>query len=423
MLAMGESMQRGAAPEAPLSAITIERIDAFERSQRSIMSLGLFYFLGLFAIVGSCHPGIGSMFRVDRAIICIAVPLSLAITTLTTAIYYLRGWRSRWYRVCDGLETVATHAMLLVLIYASRGAPLYWFLYLAPIVVQATSPRVGGTTLMTVIVAVIATALAFLVVAGEVEASLMTLLFGAGATFVAATLVGQQKRLAKALEEREELRAALSAVRVEEERARIARDLHDGVAGNLTALTARLDLLRGDLESGNVATLGADLAQVRERSMRGVDDLRSIVWALRHPEGSLSDTISYVRTRCAELCPGDVRLTIDAPSLDPMLDGSLRQHVLRVVQESVRNSLRHGRAGRIDVTFNVDSEFLELTVEDDGVGMPREGDVRRGGLFNIERRARERGGSAEWAPADGGRGTKLMVRFGLASEAVGEVVA
>ncbi len=420
---MGAPMQWAQAREARPGAVVTAQIEAFERNHRSLLGMIPGYAIAGIAVLGTMHPTVSRILRVDRTTLSVMLGAFLTAWTVTTLIYHWKGWRSRWYRISDWIETGVTNVMLLVFIYVSRGAPLYWFLYLALVVVISVSPRAGRATLFLVPAGGIATALAFLVFAHDVELVVTTFLFGAGAAFVAVTIVGQQERLTQALEEREELRGALSAVRVEEERARIARDLHDGVAGSLSALTARLDLLRSDLDSGNVATLGADLAVLRERSMRGVDDLRSIVWALRHPEGTLSETIAYVRTRCVELCPEGVRLTIDAPSLDPILDGSLRQHILRVVQEGVRNSLRHGRAGSVDVKFAVDAEFLELTIEDDGVGMPREGDVRRGGLFNIERRARERGGSARWTPAEGGRGTRLTVRFGLAPRATGEVVA
>jgi signal transduction histidine kinase len=416
-------MQGVVASEARLSAFAVERIDAFERNHRSLMGVAPIYLLVFVAVLGSAYPAVSRILGVDRFTLCVTMTVFLVVWTSTTVVYHLKGWRSRLYRVCDWCETLMTYTVLLVLVYASRGGPLYWFLYLALVTASSVAPRIGNIAMILAPAGGTVTAFTFLLVAREVELFVTSLLFTAGATFVAFTILGQQRRLSKALEEREELRGALSAFRVEEERERIARDLHDGVAGSLTALTARLDLLRNDLDSGNVRTLGADLAALRERSMRGVDDLRSIVWALRHPEGSLSETIAYVRTRCAELCPAEVSLSFDAPVLDPMLDGSLRLHVLRVLQEGVRNSLRHGKAGRIHVQFDVDEEFLELTVEDDGVGMPSKGDVRRGGLLNIERRARERGGSVAWTGAASGQGTKLVVRLGVAPEAAGEVVA
>ncbi len=406
-------MQRFGSSEPRWGAVAEASIDAFERAQRSFMGAAPIYFLAALCLGATFHPTLGGALGVEPKTARVALAVFFVVFTVTNVAYLWRGWRSRLYLTLDRGETFVVHGMLQVFIYASRGAPLYWILFLVFVMASSTQPRTNRFTLSLVPLGSLASALSLLLVAGNLEASLMTLLFGAAATFLAFLVSGQRERLTQALEEREELRAALGAVRVAEERGRIARDLHDGVAGDLSALTARLDSLRATSESGDTQSLGADLAVLHERATRGIDDLRSIVWALQAPEGSLQQTLTYARTRCAELCPSDVHFELSAGDEDASLDGALRLHVLRVLQEGVRNSVRHGRAGRVVVRARVRGPVLELVVEDDGVGMSERSKRERGGLWNLERRARERGGSLTLSVGSGGRGTKLVVEFRL----------
>lgn len=409
-------MQRFGHSEPRWGAVAEASIDAFERAQRSFMGITPVYFLAVLCMGATFHPTLGGSLGVEPTTARVALTAFLFIVTVTNFAYHWRGWRSWLYLTLDRVETLVVHSMLQVFIYASRGVPLYWILFLVFVMASSTQPRTNRFTLTLVPLGSLATALSLLLVAGDLEASLMTLLFGAAATFLAFLVSGQRERLTQALEEREELRAALGAVRVAEERGRIARDLHDGVAGDLSALTARLDALRVTSEAGDTQSLGADLAVLHERAARGIDDLRSIVWALQAPEGSLQQTLAYARTRCAELCPSDVHFELSAGDEDVSLDGALRLHVLRVLQEGVRNSLRHGRAGRVVVRAHVRGPVLQLVVEDDGVGMSERSKRDGGGLLNLERRARERGGSLTLCAGASGRGTKLVVEFGLPRE-------
>ncbi|MBX3217218.1 MAG: hypothetical protein KF850_34630, partial [Labilithrix sp.] len=117
-------------------------------------------------------------------------------------------------------------------------------------------------------------------------------------------------------------------------------------------------------------------------------------------------------TRVTRLCAGAVRCEIafhdDESAADVPVD--VRVHVLRIVQEGVRNAVRHARAKVVRVELERSARVV-VRVSDDGEGMPEGAlEASRGGLANIAKRAELLGGEASWT-SDGG--THLVVTLPL----------
>lgn len=396
-----------------------ERIEAFEGAQRAPAVAVSVYLLGALVGLGVWHPWMQPLLRVDPWWASISVGCFLAMATAANVSFHLWGWRSRAFQRFEYLETLSLLGMLFACVYSSRGAPLYWFFLLAFVGASAGSPASGAGALRLVPLGGALSALALWLVADDGAAAVETVLFSAAASFLGYLMFGQQSRLARALDERDSLRQELGALLVEEERGRIARELHDGVAGDLTALTARLELLRSDVATRGpeLDALHRDLETLRERSVRGMDDLRSIVWALRSPEGSLEETLAYSEARCGELCTHQ-EITFERANQQAKLDGALRLHVLRVLQEAVHNAIRHGDAARIFVRALVEADTLVLSIRDDGRGPGAARPSSVGGLANIERRATAYGGGMTLEAGSNGHGSVLTVRFRLKAAAI-----
>ncbi len=196
----------------------------------------------------------------------------------------------------------------------------------------------------------------------------------------------------------------------EEERTRIARDLHDDVNQSLAAISIRLSTLRSHIpleERSSVVELQDQLLAVS-------NDIRAISHEL-HPSilrftGLASALDAFCIKRNAR---GRLRLRCsieDAPRLDDEQELSL----FRIVQEAVNNVDKHARAGIADVLVCVRGAQLVLRVDDDGIGMPP-GHQRRSpglGLISMEERARLLGGTlhVDTSPLGGAR---IEVRFPL----------
>ncbi|MBP1636238.1 MAG: histidine kinase dimerization and phosphoacceptor region, partial [Acidobacteria bacterium] len=143
----------------------------------------------------------------------------------------------------------------------------------------------------------------------------------------------------------------------EDERRRIARELHDEAGQVLTAVKIELEL-DGRREAG--ALVGRALAQVRDLSnlLRPsvLDDL-GLVAALR----ALADDFSE-RTRIA--------IALDLERLSGPLSQDVEVVIYRVVQEALTNVARHAHASEVRVCLASDDRQVRLTVEDDGQGVP-----------------------------------------------------
>jgi signal transduction histidine kinase len=197
------------------------------------------------------------------------------------------------------------------------------------------------------------------------------------------------------------LRALVDAAspqgRVAIERARVAEQLD-------RELGPRLAELRGSLERFGQRAVGADLdlASLSDRIAQASEELDGIVWAMEEKARRWDAITSYVAHRVDELGGTRCRCRAEGPAAE-LVDGTTSLHLLRIVQEAVRNALVHTQAQRIDVMLGCEGAKLTIRVEDDGGGMPPETrDTMYGGLHNIRARALASGGSAELTSDEGG---------------------
>ncbi len=158
--------------------------------------------------------------------------------------------------------------------------------------------------------------------------------------------------------------AALAAQ--EDERARIAQELHDGVGQSLTALL---------LELGVLAETGADpdtIASVRENARSSLDEVRAVARRLRPhvlEDLGLRSALAALTTELFTHSETHVRRGI-LPGVPPPLDDATELVVFRVAQEALTNVARHARAKTVELNLGVRGDDLVLTVSDDGVGIP-----------------------------------------------------
>jgi signal transduction histidine kinase len=207
-----------------------------------------------------------------------------------------------------------------------------------------------------------------------------------------------ERAAARVLESRNQIVTAR-----EEERLRIRRDLHDGLAPSLASIGLQLKALQrglGDHDSLRTTVDGllADLAHTS-------GELRRLVYGLRPPllddlglAGALEHQFAGVDGPGLHI---DVRVT-DIPA-------AVEVALLRIATEAVHNAVKHAHANRIDVAIVRTGELLRLTVTDDGVGFPP--DVMPGvGLTAMRERADEVGGGLTVDSAPNG-GTRIVAEL------------
>lgn len=212
--------------------------------------------------------------------------------------------------------------------------------------------------------------------------------------------------------------AALNAA--EEERRRIARELHDETAQSLAALLMNLTVLQRRLADDELAE---EVATLRARVSEAVESVRRIARGLRPPEledvGLAAALRSFVREWFQ---PGQVEISFDGSESRLDLEQSLVAY--RIAQEALSNAVRHGKAGQVRLGMREDVGGAEvvLEVEDDGVGFDLERISEPGaglGLIGMEERAQIAGGQLE-LDSEPGRGTRVRVRIPVRSAESGE---
>jgi two-component system sensor histidine kinase UhpB len=208
--------------------------------------------------------------------------------------------------------------------------------------------------------------------------------------------------------------AARALAAEEEERKRIARELHDDTAQALAALMLRLRVARGQ---GDRAARDRMLDELRGEIGEALERIRRFARGLRPPAldelGLVPALESHART-ISEAAGIPVRVEADA--VEGLLGPEAELALYRIAQEAVSNAVRHAGARSVQVRIEPTERSVVLTVSDDGRGFDVE-EMRVGerpglGLFGMEERAAYLGGQVEIASEPGG-GTVVRATIGI----------
>jgi two-component system, NarL family, sensor histidine kinase UhpB len=203
-----------------------------------------------------------------------------------------------------------------------------------------------------------------------------------------------------AAEELEQSRAELRALAArlqaarEEERTRIAREIHDELGQALTALKLDLAWL-GTHQLRNSDCLGHGATSITARIDETLDMVRRIASELRPSvldQLGLEAAIEWLVQEAGRRTGIAITLTTEE---FPRLPGQVASHAFRIIQEALTNVTRHSQASRVTVTVRLAGQTLMLAVEDNGVGFIPESlsGVRSLGLVGMRERAMACGGT------------------------------
>jgi two-component system sensor histidine kinase UhpB len=205
----------------------------------------------------------------------------------------------------------------------------------------------------------------------------------------------------------------------EDERRRIARELHDQLGQQLTALRLTLETLKA--QSAGRTALRVQLETLEELARQLDQDVAFRVWELRptaiEDRGLRGALTEYVRN-WSEHFGIDVRLHASR-SGDERLPPEVETTIYRLAQEALNNVAKHARADRVDVVLERGAEHLSLIVEDNGVGFDPSTVETAGhglGLIGMRERAALVGANLQIESAPG-RGTTIIVRTPAAAPA------
>ncbi len=210
------------------------------------------------------------------------------------------------------------------------------------------------------------------------------------------------------------LRQQVERAAIIEERARLARELHDSVTQSLYSLTLLAEGWRRLANDGRLPNVGESLAELGNIGQQALKEMRLLVHELRPPvlesEGwlaALHQRLGAVERRSgveARLLADDV---VDLPT-------RVEEGLYRIVQEALNNSLKHASATSVTVRVLSDACGIEVIVADDGVGFDVDAVSDMGGMGLVSMRERaERLGGTLAVETSAGAGTKVVMRVPL----------
>ena len=198
-----------------------------------------------------------------------------------------------------------------------------------------------------------------------------------------------------------------------QERARIARDLHDDLGSSLTEITMLAT-------AGPGLKLPADEATERMETIAGksrtlVYALDEIVWAVDPERDTLASVARYLASYAEEYLAGlKITCRVQIPNSFPkqVVSGEVRHHLFLAVKEALNNAVRHGGASEISFRVRVLEDRLWISITDNGSGFDTAGRSNGHGLFNLRDRLEHLHGRCELESAPGA-GTTVSLQVPL----------
>jgi signal transduction histidine kinase len=200
----------------------------------------------------------------------------------------------------------------------------------------------------------------------------------------------------------------------EEERRRIAQDLHDHAGQIMTALIIQLGHLLSRVDGGDKKELTVELERLRDIAEHGLDEVHKLVYDLRPlilDDHGLGPALrSYADTH---LRPAGLDVDLKVIGMEERLPRDIETAAYRIVQEAAANVLRHAEAKHLEIRLDQRKDWLIVMVRDDGKGFDSEEtpQFRKSlGLQGMRERAELVGGSLQVLSATGA-GTTILARL------------
>ncbi len=154
------------------------------------------------------------------------------------------------------------------------------------------------------------------------------------------------------------------------ERHRLSRDLHDEIGHNLIVLKLYLEMIKGDLDRGNIGQVGQKIDEALNLVVGGIDSVRRLILdlgpAILDEVGLLPAVKQYARQFSSRT---GVETSVQESNLPSSLPASYETTLYRVLQGALSNVVRHSRAKTVKITLgSVKESVIVMVIEDDGVG-------------------------------------------------------
>jgi signal transduction histidine kinase len=197
----------------------------------------------------------------------------------------------------------------------------------------------------------------------------------------------------------------------EEERVRIASDMHDDLGAGLTSIKVLADIAR---QKAGTSPSSGDIERISFYAGDLVSKLSEIVWAMKTQNDSLENLVAYIRSYAAQFL-SDAQITCrfhipeDLP--DVKVSGTVRRSVFLVVKEALNNMVKHSQATEAQFDVTLEPGEAVMIIRDNGVGLNAAAPRKHGtGMESMRQRMAALGGTFQ---IEGGNGTTVRLSLPL----------
>lgn len=178
---------------------------------------------------------------------------------------------------------------------------------------------------------------------------------------------------------------------LENERNRIALDMHDDMGSGLTKINylSQMAISKVDVDE--------NLRKINQTSSELVTNMSEIIWAMKEDNNTLADLISFVKIEAVEyLESNNIAVIISIPdnSENVNINGNNRRSIYMVIKEALHNIVKHAQANQVYIHFTLRDEMIEIHIIDNGVGFHQNNiTIVNNGLKNMEQRVKKMNGT------------------------------
>jgi signal transduction histidine kinase len=320
------------------------------------------------------------------------VPVLAVVVAFTTTVglNYSRGW---WpFAAIVALYTVGAHCPRRTSLRAGAAALV---VLAAPIFYEVDWSPLGWNDLA--------------LVAGRYAPLVAAWLLGAYVRTRREYLRAVEERAAQ-LEREQEANARRAAA---EEQARIAREVHDVVAHNLSVIIVQATAA-DEVFASDPADAQRAVRTIGSTARRALDELRYVLGASgQRPALAPQPTLGGLDALLEQVRAAGLEVELEIVGEQRELPPALELSAYRIVQEALTNTLRHAAARHATVTLRFDPEAVSIDVLDDGSAQPTAGGGNGRGLIGMRERVTTFGGRLEAGPDNGG-GFRVSARLPVA---------
>ncbi|MEA3337074.1 MAG: GAF domain-containing sensor histidine kinase [Chloroflexota bacterium] len=210
-----------------------------------------------------------------------------------------------------------------------------------------------------------------------------------------------------------QLYSRLRETAVVEERYRLSREMHDGLAQTLGYLGMQAEHLERILDRGEQARVRSELVALRQVIAEAYLEVRESIDGLRLTVDQPGGFVGALQAHAAEFARRS-DLQVDCSCIDEpeQLPAEVALHLLRITQEALANVRRHANASHVEIKLERDNGNLELSIRDDGRGFDISAPMDRQhvGLMSMQERVRSLDGQLTLSTSPG-QGTQVIARI------------